>query len=106
MNYSITVRKPHTRTITKVFSDFTQARLCAIDLLKAKKKDKESIMRFKEKQFISLDNTLIHQISMSVWYNHTDRKGFSMTRGKVYSVEIVGYVEEYLKNDPALWENR
>ena len=93
--YSITIRQRYHYPIEKHFTDFTQARATAVNLLRGKLKENESIISFKEDVWTT-DNIISHRITMYAW-------GLNRRRVhcvKCYSVTIVGYPPEPKVSDP------
>lgn len=81
----------------EVFTDFTKARMRAVELLRGKLKEGETIIKFTERQKMTAKQ-VDHKITMTVWY--TNYRGYAKT--KRYGITIQGMSEQNIAPDPVL----
>lgn len=81
----------------EVFTDFTSARVRAVELLRDKLKEGETIIKFTERQKMT-SKQVDHKIFMTVWYS-----GYrGQVRTKRYGITIQGMSEQSVARDPLL----
>jgi hypothetical protein len=93
--YSITIKQHYPYSVEKYFTDFTQARATAVNLLRGKLKQGEAIISFKEEVWTT-DGVVSHRITMYGWGNN--RNGRPCV--KQYRVTVVGHPPEPRVSDP------